>query len=113
MQEIALVAVVSSVTDITSPPLLLNDNDGVYIQVLISGSDVVGTLSLQASADNVTYITVAGSSQAVASSSDHAWNVSGLNAKYVRVFWDYTSGTGNISMQANIKSPAVTQVIAR
>lgn len=110
MLEIALYPVTTAATSFNSAPLLLNDNDGVYIQVLFSGSDVVGTLTLQASADNTTYITIAGSSQAVTASSNSAWNVSDLNAKYIRAVWAYTSGTGNISVKANIKSKAVTAV---
>lgn len=113
MQDIALYPVTTAATAFSSAPLLLNDSSSAYIQVLISGSDVVGTLSLQASADNVTYVTVAGSTQAITASADHAWNVSGLAAKYLRVVWAYTSGTGNISIQVNVKNPTVTPVIAR
>lgn len=113
MQDIVLYSATTAVTPFNSAPLLLNDNDGVYIQVLFTGSNVVGTLTLEASADNTTYVTIAGSSQAVTASANSAWNQSNLNAKYVRAVWAYTSGTGNISIKANIKSKTVTPVIAR
>ncbi len=113
MQEIVLYPATTAVTPFNSAPLLLNDSDGLYVQVLYTGSNVAGTLTLEASADNTTYITVAGSSQAVTSSVNAAYNVNNLNAKYVRVVWAYTSGTGNISVKANIKAKAVTPIIAR
>lgn len=113
MQEITLYPATTAATAFNSAPLLLNDGSMVYVQVLISGSNVVGTLTLEASADNVTWITIAGSSQAIASSADHAWNVTSLAAKYLRAVWAYTSGTGNVSVVANIKNQTVTPVISR
>lgn len=113
MQEILLVTTVSAATDFSSPPLLLNDSNEAYVQVLFSGSNVVGTLILEASADGTTYVTVAGSSQTVSASGSFVWNVVDMVAKYLRVGWDYTSGTGNITIKANIKNEAVTPTIAR
>lgn len=103
----------TNATDFSSAPLLLNDSDKVYIQVLFTGSNVVGTLTLEASIDDTTYITVAGSTQAVTSSANAAYNINNMAAKYLRLVWAHTSGTGNISAKATIKQVAVTPVIAR
>ena len=115
MQEITLYPATTAATSFNSAPLLLNDSDLTFIQVLFTGSDVVGTLTLEGSADNTTYTTLAGSSQAVsvASNVSYYWNSSVTAAKYVRAVWAYTSGTGNISIKANIKNEAVTPTIAR
>lgn len=113
-QDITLVATVSAATSITgSAPLLLNDNDMVFVQALFSGTDVAGTAKIQASADNTTYTDMAGQSQSVASSGSYAWNITDLAAKYMRLVWTYSSGTGNITVKANIKARATTPIIAR
>jgi len=109
MQEIVLRVATTAATAFNSPPLVINDNALCFIQYLISGSDVVGTASLEASADNVTW-TAYGSSTAVTASADGHFNVIDCGAKYIRFVWAYTSGTGNISVVANLKVRSVSPI---
>lgn len=73
------------------------------IQVAFTGVDVAGTLTLEASVDTVTPITVTGSSQTVAASAPAMWNISGIGYRYIRPRWAYTSGTGTIGAQIFVK----------
>lgn len=98
MKNATLVATVTAATDVTSSAFDLGDLTTFAVMVNFSGSDVVGTLTLQSSNDGSTWVTVASSSQAVTASGDHIWNVSSAGYRYVRTFWDYTSGTGNITV---------------
>lgn len=90
--------------DFFTPALNIGDNVNFWIGILFTGSDVVGTLKLQGSDDPTTgdWWDIASSSQAITASTKHAWNVSDAHYPYVRVSWDYTSGTGNISGRAII-----------
>ena len=70
------------------------------IQVNFSGTDLVGTLKLQAIATasefaNSDRVDIASTSQAVTGAASHIWNVSGAQYRYVRAVWTWTSGTGN------------------
>jgi hypothetical protein len=102
----------TAATSFNGSPILLNDDALVFFQYLVTGSDVAGTASVQASADGVTWTTF-GSTQSVTSSSDSHFNVADCGAKYVRFVWAYTSGTGNISVACNVKAVGVTPLIAR
>jgi len=92
----------SAATDFQSVSLSVGDNVNFWIGILFTGSDVVGTLKLQGSDNNSDWWDISGSSQAVTASTRHAWSVSDVHYPYVRVDWDYTSGTGNISGRAII-----------
>ncbi len=100
MQTAILIPTQSAAVDITSAGFQLVDLQGFSVTVDFTGADVVGTLTLQGTNDqtgSTGWITVASSSQAVTASADHMWNVQGAEYRWVRVFWDYTSGTGNIT----------------
>jgi len=86
-----------------SPALPVGDGGNYWIGVAITGSDVAGTMKLQASDDASTWWDVPSSSTAVTASSDPMWNIADVNYPYVRVAWTYTSGTGNISGRATIR----------
>ncbi len=107
MRIIELLSTRSAATDVTTIAFDLNDLTTFSIQVTFSGSDVVGGLKLQASIDNVTFVDVANSSQAVSASASHVWDVSGAGYRYIKVAWDYTSGTGNIGVILGVKEPIV------
>lgn len=94
-----------------SQPLSIGDNVNFWIGVTISGNDVAGTLKLQASflPTGGTWFDIVGSSQAITSSADFAWNVSDAHYPYVRVSWTYSSGTGNISAVANINEQMISK----
>lgn len=97
----------NAATDLTSVPFQLDDLTLYGVQVVFSGgaSNLVGTLSLEASNDATTWITIDGSAQPVAASTNHFWNVADAGYRWCRAVWDYTSGTGNITMTVTIKEP--------
>jgi hypothetical protein len=103
MLEYTLLSSQSAATDITSVPLAINDLRYFSIEVTFTGSDVVGTLTLEASNGGSTWVTVTDSSQAVTASTDHMYDVRDAGYRYVRLVWDYTSGAGNISAIAYVK----------
>lgn len=107
MKDATLLATTSAAADVTTQPFDLIDLTSYSVQVVFTGVDVVGSLKLQSSLDNVTYTDVAGSTQAVAASESHTWNVPETGDRYIRVFWDYTSGTGNITIKIFVKEPIV------
>lgn len=102
----------SAAADYTSGALSLGQTGSFWIGVTFSGSDVAGTLSLQCSAtkDFARPFTVANTSTAITSSAEANFNLTDQNYPYVRVFWDYTSGTGNISVDAAVRPRSVTDV---
>lgn len=97
----------SAAADLRTGPINVGDYGNYFIGVTFSGADVVGTLTLEASAtkDFARSWTVANSSTAITASGDAYWNISDVNYPYVRVFWDYTSGTGNITIDYTIRQP--------
>lgn len=100
---------VSNSTFTVSGPIHVSDYGNFFIGLTISGSDVVGTATLEASATEnfARFWTVTGSSQAVTASSDPYWNISDVSYNYVRVRWTNTSGTGNITVDATMRQPFI------
>ena len=99
MKQVQLYSDVGSASFV-SVPYDLGDLSVYAMQVVFSGggSNLVGVLTLEASADSspaTNFVTVTGSSQAVAASASHTWNVQGAGYRYIRVRWVFTSGTGN------------------
>lgn len=93
-------------------PVDKGDLDKLSIHVIWSGAGTLaGTLTLESSNENVdaSFVTISGSSQAVAASSNHMWSLYGQSYKYVRVRWAYTSGAGT----AKIINELVENVINR
>ena len=100
----------SAAADRTSVGVDIGDLDTLAVEVDFPGTDLVGTLTLQCrtSVDRA-WVTVVNSSQAVTLSADHVWNVTGAGYRWLRVFWDYTSGTGNIAGQMTVKERTVKE----
>lgn len=92
----------------TSNNLDLGDLKDVSIQVTFTGSDVVGTLKLEASNNGTDFVDVDSSSQSVTASGDHMWNIAVANYRWLRADWAYTSGTGTIKADAIIKENPIT-----
>lgn len=107
MKTIELLSTRSAVTDVTTVGFFLVDLTTFAIQVTFTGADVVGTLKLQGSVDNVTYVDISNSSQAVTASANHLWDVTRAGYTWVKVDWDYTSGTGNITINLVVKENVV------
>ena len=98
MQSKTVIATVSAATDVTGGPIDIGDMTNFSFYALFSGSDVVGTFKLQVGNDGSNFVDLSGSSSAVSASSDACLSVSAAGYRYVRFDWDYTSGTGNITV---------------
>ena len=98
----------SAAADLRTGPINVGDYGNYFIGVTFSGNDVVGTLTLEASAtpDFARYWNVEAGS-AVTASGDVYFIKSDVNYPYVRLFWDYTSGTGNITVDYTIRQPKI------
>lgn len=108
MKTANLIKTTTATGTLTSPAFDLGDITTYSVYVAFTGSDVVGALTLEASDNNVSYITVASSSQAVATSNDHVWSVTGAGYRWVRVKYVHTSGTGNITADLVAKELRIT-----
>lgn len=108
MKNATLIATVSAVSDKTSAGFQLADLSLFSLAVIFTGSDLVGTLTLECTDDETgaaNYVTVASSSTAVAASGNVTYNVNGAGYRWVRVKWVYTSGAGNITATITVKQP--------
>lgn len=76
----------------------LGDLTAYSVHVVFAGAgNLVGTLTLEASNDDINYVEIAGTEQAVSNSEQHLWNAADAGYRRVRVRWVYTSGSGTIS----------------
>lgn len=105
MKTSILLATVSAAANKTTIGYDLGDSVGYSLASVVSGADVVGTLSLEVSLDNTSYVEVPSSSQSIAASADYIYSVSDAQYRYVRAKWVYTSGTGNITITIVVKDP--------
>lgn len=111
MKDGVIVAKQDATANINSVRMDLGDTILSSIQVKFTdgGSDLAGTLQLQASNDNdeatASWVDVASTTQAVANSEDHIYNINNAGYRYARFTWTYTSGTGNIEGIYVIKEP--------
>lgn len=64
--------------------------------------DIVGTFKLQKSVDGVNFLDISSKSTSVTSSAT-AIQEDEANYRFVRVNWDFTSGTGNIVITLVVK----------
>lgn len=96
----------SMVNSVNSTPFRLEGYDEVGIQAVFTGSPT-GTfkvqISVQQGSDEVgtgvnNWTDVANSSQAVTASGNIFWDLR-TGAKWVRVVYTFTSGTGNLTVQ--------------
>lgn len=104
-----LIQTVSAASDTFSQAIPVGDDGNYWIGVIFSGANVVGSLSLQASDDGVDWFTIPNTTQAVTASADHAWEAPNTSANFVRVAWDYTSGTGNITARGTVLQKITVQ----
>lgn len=92
-----LVSAQSMAADVTSAGQDLSFYWVFSMQAVFTGSPV-GNIELQASNDNVTYTTIADTPTAVAAAGNIMWNIENAGYKWVRVFYDATSGTGSLTV---------------
>lgn len=93
-----LTPTVSAATDFTSAGVDLGDLTHYSFHAVFSGSDVAGTFHLEVSNDNSNWIDLSGGSSSITSSGDALLNISTAGYRYVRYDWNYSSGTGNITV---------------
>jgi len=105
MVATTMLATVSAAANVTSGVLDIGDFTGYSIAAVLTGSDVAGTVSLEVSLDNSTFVTVASTSTAITSSTDTIFNISDAQYRYVRCKWVYSSGTGNLTVTSFISEP--------
>lgn len=105
-----LVSTQDAALDVTSATLDLVDLQTGSFYVAFSGGagNLAGTLYLQGSVDGMTFFNYPNSSQAVTNSTGHIWDLNPTGVRYFRVFWDYTSGTGNITVLGFLKNNVVS-----
>ncbi len=84
----------------------LGDLTEYAIQEVFSSNTLNGTLTLEASNDNVNWSTIPGSSVTVVSGATNVHSVTSAGYRFSRVRWVPTSGTGTITAIAIIKEPA-------
>jgi len=108
-RSFTLVSTTNAAGDVTSQGLDLVDLTTASFYVAFSGgaSDLAGTLYLQGSVDGISYFNYPSASQAVTASTGHIWDLNPTGVRYFRVFWDYTSGTSNITVLAFTKNTVV------
>ncbi len=107
MIEITNISTQSAATSVTTPPVDLGDLTRYAVEITFSGSDVVGTLTLEASNFKTLWNTITGSSRSVTASTSHIYDGVNSSYRYFRLVWTYTSGTGNIGAKSFIKEPRV------
>jgi hypothetical protein len=105
MKTSTLIATVSAATSVSSIGYDLGDLASFSVQGVFSGSNVAGTLKLQCSNDNTTWVDVPSASTSITSSADEVFNISNAQYRYVRASWTYSSGTGNITCYFVAKEP--------
>jgi len=106
MKIITLQAATSAAVDITTEAVDLGDSLGYSVQVLITGSNIAGTLRLEGSNDKTTFLTVPSSSVSITSSADKLYNEVS-HYRYVRLVFAASSGTGNLSAVMAVKENVV------
>lgn len=105
MKTSTLIATVSAASSVDSIGYDLGELAAFSIGVVISGSNIAGTVKLQCSNDNTTWVDVPNASTAITSSADEMFNISNAQYRYVRVVWTASSGTGNITCYLVAKEP--------
>lgn len=87
---------VSTGASATSDSQQLNWAFGYALCATYTGS-TAGTLKLQASVDNITFVDIDGSSVTVSTAGNSLWNVTDVMYGYFRLVFTRTSGTGLLS----------------
>ncbi len=109
MKIVTIMNAVDAAQDVRSVIYDLGDLETYAIAINFSGSDLTGTLTLECSNDGSDFVTVAGSSQSITLAASHLWNVTGTGYRFIRVFWDYDTGTGTITALLVVKERVVKE----
>jgi hypothetical protein len=106
MKELEIVSAQDASVDITSAPVDLGEAKGYSVQAAFSSATLGGELTLEVSVDGETWATRSGSAQTVVSGAPHVYEVEGANARFFRLFWDRSGGTGTLTAKVTIKEPS-------
>lgn len=103
MKYLILKPATSATTDFTAK-YDLQDLRCYAAQAVFSGGggDIVGTFKLQKSVDGVNFVDITGKSTSVTSSAT-AVQDDEANYRWLQINWDFTSGTGNITVYLAVK----------
>lgn len=96
----------SLTANVSSASVNLYTKFGYSLQVNNTGTALNGSYKLQMSNDNLNWVDVASSTQAVSALSGTnslMWNVADVNYLYARLVWTFTSGTGTATTLWNLK----------
>ena len=104
MKHMETTPTVDASDDFTSAPIDLGDSDSYSVFALFSGSDIAGTFHLEVSGDGTNWVDLSGGSASVTSSGEVMLNISDASYRYVRYDWNYSSGTGNITVTVTVKT---------
>lgn len=107
MKTVTLLQTVSSNPSATTGSYDIGDLKDLSVQVVFTGSNVVGVFKLQASIDGTNYFDVPSSSQNITSSVGYLYSISNAGYRYIQGSWTYTSGTGNITVTLFLKDNVV------
>lgn len=102
--------VTTAATNFTTPPINVGDDANLQAAVVISGTDVVGSLNVQGAIDSsFTRGVFLLAPIAVTTSTDQLISLPYVALPYVRFQWTYTSGTGNISIDVAIAQTTIAR----
>jgi hypothetical protein len=102
-KTITLLATQNANANATSGVLDIADLLTASVQVVFTGANVVGTLTLQGSTDNSNWALIPNTTVAVTASTGHIYDITPTGVQYFRAVWVYTSGAGNITVTGKIK----------
>ena len=96
---------------INSSPILLDQDVGVYFQAIFTGAPA-GNFKLQASADVgiqpagtaiTNWTDYTGSAVSITAAGDYAWDVTTTSARWMRLVYVPSSGSGTLNVQVTTK----------
>ena len=105
MKTSTIIATVSAAASVNSIGYDLGDLDAFSLHCVFSGTDVSGTVKLQCSNENTTWVDVPNESTNISNSAEEMFNIFDAEYRYVRVNWTYISGTGNMTCYLVAKEP--------
>lgn len=106
--QVLLVNDANAGTDITTVPVDLCDLNKCSFHGVFSGSNLVGSFYIEGSNDPTTnFIQITTSVTAITASDDILMPVSNAEYRYIRAVWDWTSGSGNLTLKFVAKENVV------
>jgi len=89
--------------DVTSSSVNVQKDVNCAIQAKFTGSSPTGTFHLLASNDDITYTTINSADVAITTSGDVLWNITAIGFAYLKLYYEFGSGTGTLNATLFIK----------